>query len=133
VKPISNKRSAQVTEVAKLNAASGAVTRSPALVAAKAAGIADAAPTVEAADSRHDQCNVHGVRAPTPLRLLGKSEVIAITGVSFPTLWTWMRAGTFPRSRAVGGQSKWRSDEIDEWLANLPVRALKGDADVEVA
>jgi hypothetical protein len=34
------------------------------------------------------------------------------------------------RSRAVGGKSMWRSDEIDAWLAALPVRAVKGD-DVE--
>jgi predicted DNA-binding transcriptional regulator AlpA len=66
-------------------------------------------------------------------RLLGKPEVMAITGTSFPTIWAWMRAGTFPRSRVVGGRSMWRSDEIDQWLAGLPVRPLKGDAPSEVA
>jgi predicted DNA-binding transcriptional regulator AlpA len=38
-----------------------------------------------------------------------------------------MRAGTFPRARIVGGRSMWRSDEIDQGLAGLPVRRLKGD------
>jgi len=38
-----------------------------------------------------------------------------------------MRAGTFPRSRIVGGRSMWRSDEIDAWMAALPIRRLKGD------
>jgi hypothetical protein len=38
-----------------------------------------------------------------------------------------MRNGTFPRSRVVGGRSMWRSDEIDAWLAALPIRPLKGD------
>lgn len=63
----------------------------------------------------------------TPVRLLTKRDVIQITSVSYPTIWAWMRAGTFPRSRIVGGQSRWRSDEIEEWLATLPVRQLKGD------
>ena len=61
------------------------------------------------------------------LRLLSKREVLDIVGISYPTLWDWMRAGKFPRSREVGGRSMWRSDEIDEWIAALPVRKLKGD------
>jgi Prophage CP4-57 regulatory protein (AlpA) len=40
-----------------------------------------------------------------------------------------MRAGTFPRARVVGGRSMWRSDEVDAWMAALPVRPLKGDAE----
>jgi predicted DNA-binding transcriptional regulator AlpA len=60
-------------------------------------------------------------------RLIGKPEVMAITGASFPTIWSWMRAGTFPRSRIVGGKSMWVSSEIEQWLAGLPVRPLKGD------
>jgi predicted DNA-binding transcriptional regulator AlpA len=67
-------------------------------------------------------------RTPPPVRLLSKSDVCALTGVSFPTLWLWMQAGTFPRSRVVGGKSKWLSTEIDAWLAALPTRRLKGDA-----
>jgi predicted DNA-binding transcriptional regulator AlpA len=38
-----------------------------------------------------------------------------------------MRAGSFPRARKVGGKSMWRSDDVDAWLENLPVRRLKGD------
>jgi predicted DNA-binding transcriptional regulator AlpA len=62
-----------------------------------------------------------------PVRLLSKHEVRAIAGVSFPVIWKWMRQGTFPRSRIVGGKSMWISTEIEAWLANLPVRPLKGD------
>jgi predicted DNA-binding transcriptional regulator AlpA len=69
---------------------------------------------------------------PPAVRLLDKHEILAITGASFPTVWTWMCAGTFPRARIVGGKSKWRSDEVEAWIADLPVRALKGDAKVEV-
>jgi predicted DNA-binding transcriptional regulator AlpA len=61
-------------------------------------------------------------------RLLSKREVLAIANVSYPTLWSWMRQGTFPRSRVVGGKSMWLSSEIEAWLAALPVRQLKGDA-----
>jgi predicted DNA-binding transcriptional regulator AlpA len=78
----------------------------------------------------HDEPGVHAARAaPSQLgiRLLSKREVLDITGVTFPTLWAWMRAGTFPRSRVAGGKSVWRSDEVDAWLAALPLRRLKGD------
>jgi predicted DNA-binding transcriptional regulator AlpA len=63
-----------------------------------------------------------------PVRLMSKAEVLNITGFSFPTIWKWMRAGHFPRSRVAGGRSVWRSDEVQAWLANLQVRRLKGDA-----
>ncbi|MGB3746189.1 MAG: AlpA family phage regulatory protein [Xanthobacteraceae bacterium] len=59
--------------------------------------------------------------------LLTKPEILAIAGVTYPTIWAWMRAGMFPRSRIAGGRSVWRSDEIAKWLAGLPVRPLKGD------
>ena len=68
----------------------------------------------------------------SPPHLLDKAEILTITRVSFPTVWQWMRAGTFPRSRVVGGKSLWLSSEIDEWLAALPLRRLKGD-DTEAA
>jgi predicted DNA-binding transcriptional regulator AlpA len=68
----------------------------------------------------------HGAHA-LPVRLLNRHEVLALAGCSYPTLWAWMRAGKFPRSRIVGGKSMWLSTELDKWLANLPVRPLKGD------
>jgi len=79
---------------------------------------------------KHDNERVHGARAPPPLaaeRLLTKREVLDIVGLSYPTVWAWMRAGRFPRSRIVGGRSMWRSSEVDAWLAALPMRPLKGD------
>jgi predicted DNA-binding transcriptional regulator AlpA len=60
-----------------------------------------------------------------PPRLLSKSDICAIANVSFPTVWQWMRAGTFPRSRIVGGKSMWLSSEIDAWMRALPVRPIK--------
>jgi predicted DNA-binding transcriptional regulator AlpA len=66
-------------------------------------------------------------RSQGPPRLMPKAEVCALVGATYPTVWGWMRAGTFPRSRIVGGKSMWLSTEIDAWMANLPVRRLKGD------
>jgi predicted DNA-binding transcriptional regulator AlpA len=78
--------------------------------------------------SEHDQTRVHAPRAPPDTRLLSKLEVLAIANVTYPTLWAWMRAGGFPRSRVVGGRSMWLSTEVEAWLAGLPIRRLKGDA-----
>jgi predicted DNA-binding transcriptional regulator AlpA len=61
------------------------------------------------------------------VRLLNKHEVCAVAAVSYPTIWAWMRRGEFPRSRVCGGKSMWLSTEIEQWLAALPVRKLKGD------
>jgi predicted DNA-binding transcriptional regulator AlpA len=79
---------------------------------------------------KHDSLVVHGARAP-PVRLLSKPEVLRLTGVTFPTIWKWMRQGVFPRARIVGegpsSKSVWRSDEVEQWLAQLKIRPLKGD------
>jgi predicted DNA-binding transcriptional regulator AlpA len=72
-------------------------------------------------------------RNTAALRLLYKAEVLEIAGVSYPTLWAWMCAGKFPRPRVTSGGSNsknaWRSDEVERWIAELPVRRLKGDAE----
>jgi predicted DNA-binding transcriptional regulator AlpA len=60
--------------------------------------------------------------------LLDKNEILAVVGVSFPTIWLWMREGKFPRSRIVVGKSKWLTTDVADWLAGLPLRPLKGDA-----
>jgi prophage regulatory protein len=65
---------------------------------------------------------------PGTLHLLDKRQVCRIANTSYPAIWTWMRAGTFPRSRIVGGRSMWLSTDIEQWLATLPTRRLKGDA-----
>jgi predicted DNA-binding transcriptional regulator AlpA len=65
--------------------------------------------------------------APPTVRLFDKKYILAITGLTYPTIWKMMRAGAFPRSRIVGQKSKWRSDEVEQWLAGLPIRKLKGD------
>jgi predicted DNA-binding transcriptional regulator AlpA len=98
---------------------------------AKAAKLADKALAAAKQPFRnHDERSVHATRPPPArldVRLLSKREVLAIVGVSYPTLWSMMRANSFPRSRKVGGQSRWLSSEVAAWLAALPRSRLKGD------
>jgi predicted DNA-binding transcriptional regulator AlpA len=98
--------------------------RNPAaqIALAKKAAAAKAKPAASLIAANH-----HAPRTTPDTRLLSKAEVCAIAHASYPTLWAWMRAGQFPRSRIAGGRSMWRSDEIDAWLAELPIRPLKGD------
>jgi predicted DNA-binding transcriptional regulator AlpA len=99
-------------------------------IEANSAHIAAAELAADIPRYRHEREHVHSGRAP-PVCLLDKNDILAITNVTFPTIWAWMRAGAFPRSRVVGGKSMWLSSEIEQWLVGLPVRALKGDAEVE--
>jgi predicted DNA-binding transcriptional regulator AlpA len=58
---------------------------------------------------------------------LDKREVLAVVGCTYPALWGWQLAGTFPRARIVLGKSKWFADVIADWMDERPVRRLKGD------
>jgi predicted DNA-binding transcriptional regulator AlpA len=68
-----------------------------------------------------------------PPRLLNRDQVCELVNVTFPTLWAWMRNGTFPRSRVAGAKSMWLSTDVEAWMRALPMRRLKGDADAEAA
>lgn len=63
------------------------------------------------------------------LRLLSKAEVIERVGRTFPTIWLWMQQGKFPRARDLGGRPVWLENEINDWIAALPIRKFKGDID----
>jgi predicted DNA-binding transcriptional regulator AlpA len=89
----------------------------------------DAAPKL-ASDTTPQQVPLDSHSARGPPRLLYKQDVLAITGVTFPTIWHWMRDGRFPRGRVVSGDSSktvWLASEIEAWMQSLPVRPLKGD------
>jgi prophage regulatory protein len=62
-----------------------------------------------------------------PRRLLTKSEVMARVRLTYPTIWKLMREGKFPRSRMVGNRAMWFESEVDAWMDQLPIPALKGD------
>lgn len=61
------------------------------------------------------------------IRLLSKLEVVDRVGASYPSIWQWMRAGTFPRSRSLGGKTVWIAAEVEAWICSLPASRLKGD------
>jgi len=64
---------------------------------------------------------------PLSVRMLDKSEVLSIAGVSFSTLWTWMQQDAFPHGYVAGGKTMWRSDEVTAWVEALQLRRIKGD------
>lgn len=53
--------------------------------------------------------------------LLTQAEVLALLGVSRPTLWAWRRDGRFPGAVRIGPNSiRWRESDVRAWLANRP-------------
>ena len=132
-----SKKSAAQAPFARKAASKLAEAKKPAL-SAKLAAInhAHSVKVGLAADSapdQHDRKHSHAARAPpsSGIRLLSKREVCAITNATFPSVWAWMRMGVFPRSRIVNGRSMWLSTEIETWIAELPLRPLKGDQPAE--
>lgn len=79
---------------------------------------------------------VRSVSAPVPpirsteetkpaWRILTKQDVLDRTGTSYPTVWKWMREGTFPLSRVVGDRVGWIEAEVDAWIKARPVSKYK--------
>ena len=58
-------------------------------------------------------------------RFIFKPEVLDRVGVSYVTIWQWMRTGAFPASREVGGKVAWLESEIDDWMTTRPLRKYK--------
>jgi prophage regulatory protein len=64
-------------------------------------------------------------------RYLSKQEVLAVVGVSYPSLWSWMRDGHFPQARVLGTGAGlrtkigWLKSEVDAWVASRPARISK--------
>jgi len=66
-------------------------------------------------------------RAKPSARLLSKAEVVERVGLTYPTIWKWMRGGKFPRARELGGKIAWLESDVERWINGLPVTKLKGD------
>jgi prophage regulatory protein len=64
---------------------------------------------------------------PTPsLVFLSKAQVLKKIPVTSVTLWAWVRAGKFPRPRALGpNKTVWLASEVDEWMQSRPLRQYK--------
>jgi len=60
------------------------------------------------------------------VRLLSKTEVLErVGGITFVTIWGWMREGKFPAARSLGGKSVWVEAEVEAWIKALPLRKYK--------
>lgn len=66
------------------------------------------------------------IKTTTGTRLLSKPEVLDRVGVSYQTIWSWMRTERFPRSRVIGGKICWLEEEVEAWMKALPKSRLKG-------
>ena len=62
----------------------------------------------------------------TELVFLSKAQVLKKIPITGPTLWAWVRAGKFPRPRAVSpNKTVWLAAEVDEWMLARPLRTYK--------
>lgn len=49
--------------------------------------------------------------------LLSKRQVLDLVGVSYSTLWSWMRLDGFPKPMRLSSKViRWRAGEVDRWL-----------------
>jgi predicted DNA-binding transcriptional regulator AlpA len=70
--------------------------------------------------------------AATPaIKFLTRGEVLAMVGVSYVTLWTWIRDGKFPPARELVGNAKrnrivWVEGEVHDWMQSRPQRLPVG-------
>jgi prophage regulatory protein len=62
---------------------------------------------------------------PPRIRLISKPDVLARTQLTYPTIWKLMREGKFPRSRALLNKAVWVEDEVEAWIASLPLPEFK--------
>ena len=60
------------------------------------------------------------------LVFLSKAQVLKKIPVTGPTLWSWVRAGKFPRPRAISdNKTVWVEAEVDAWMRARPLRNYK--------
>ena len=55
--------------------------------------------------------------------LLSADEVFRTVGVRRTKIYEMIRDGVFPKPRKIGAVSRWRSDEVQDFIDNLPSAA----------
>jgi prophage regulatory protein len=71
------------------------------------------------------QTNCEAAAEPA-LVFLSKAQVLKKVPVTAPTLWTWVRAGKFPRPRSISpNKTVWIEAEVDAWMKAQPVPHYK--------
>ena len=54
-------------------------------------------------------------------KILRRAEVLALLGVSGPTLWRWVRDGNFPSQIIMSpGSVGWLASDVENWIASRP-------------
>ena len=72
------------------------------------------------------QANNDAAAEQPTLVFLSKAQVLQKIPVTAPTLWAWVRAGKFPRPRAISpNKTVWLRDEVDQWMRARPLREYK--------
>ena len=67
-------------------------------------------------------------------RALKLEEVVGLVSLSSATIYRMISRGEFPRPARVGQRAtRWRSDEIEEWLASRPYTAPESPGRAEEA
>ncbi|KAB2743469.1 AlpA family phage regulatory protein [Brucella anthropi] len=55
------------------------------------------------------------------MRLLPLQEVMKITGIARATIYKKINEGSFPKAVKLSSTCvRWRSDEIEDWISQLP-------------
>jgi predicted DNA-binding transcriptional regulator AlpA len=70
------------------------------------------------------------IAASDAIQLISKPELLRLLGVSYSSVFSWMRRGQFPLARELGPGGRatkiaWRADEVAAWLASRPQRQIK--------
>ena len=72
------------------------------------------------------QTNNDAAAEQPALVFLSKAQVLAKVPITPPTLWSWVRAGKFPRPRVLSpNKTVWVASEVDEWMLKRPHRTYK--------
>lgn len=59
--------------------------------------------------------------ATASIRMLDVADVAQVLGVSRPTVYQWMSAGTFPQPRQLSaGRSGWLIEDVRQFLETRP-------------
>lgn len=73
-----------------------------------------------------EQLSVQAMRAELKAeRLVKRKELELLLSVSYPTIWSWIRAGKFPAAIDVCGNPRWRLRDVTAWLDAQPKRKVK--------
>jgi predicted DNA-binding transcriptional regulator AlpA len=68
------------------------------------------------------------------LKLISRETLLEKIGVTYPTVWAWVRDKHFPAARVLGkdnggkGRIAWVESEVDEWINSRPRQQPKNNS-----